>query len=76
MKKKIIRCFGERKRQSRKERKACVKNNIKLTLGTDSHHKDHMNNMKYGIYVARRGWAEKKDIINTNGLDEFEMMIK
>src|SRR4030042_588632 len=56
--------------------KEAVKNNIKLTLGTDSHHKDHMNNMKYGIYVARRGWAEKKDIINTNGLDEFEMMIK
>jgi DNA polymerase (family 10) len=56
--------------------KQAVKNDIKLTLGTDSHHKDHMDNMKYGVYVARRGWAEKKDIVNTNSLEEFEMMIK
>ena len=56
--------------------KEAVKNDIKLTLGTDSHHKDHMDNMKYGVYVARRGWAEKKDIVNTYGLEEFEIMIK
>jgi len=49
---------------------------IKLTLGTDSHHVDHMDNMEFGVSVARRGWAEKKDIINTRSLEEFEKMIK
>jgi DNA polymerase (family 10) len=44
-------------------------------LGTDSHHVDHMENIKYAVYVARRGWAEKKNIINTRSLEEIEKMI-
>jgi DNA polymerase (family 10) len=56
--------------------KEAVKYGVKLTLGTDAHHIDHMDNMQYGVYVARRGWAEKKDIINTYSLREFEKMIK
>ncbi|HSX48693.1 MAG TPA: helix-hairpin-helix domain-containing protein [Candidatus Saccharimonadales bacterium] len=49
-----------------------VKKGIMMTLGTDSHHVDGMNNMKWGVSVARRGWAEKKNIINTLTLKEFE----
>ena len=52
-----------------------VKAGVKLTLGTDSHHKDAMTNMMFGVSVARRGWAEKKDIVNTRSLIEFEKMI-
>ncbi|MDD3647691.1 MAG: DNA polymerase/3'-5' exonuclease PolX [Candidatus Dojkabacteria bacterium] len=37
----------------------------KFTLGTDSHSTTQMENMKYGVYMARRGWLEKKDVINT-----------
>ena len=48
-----------------------VKNGVKLTLGTDSHAKEMMGNMKYGVWVARRGWAEKKDIINTFTLKDL-----
>ena len=53
-----------------------VKNGVKLTLGTDAHHKDSMDNMRFGVSVARRGWAIKKDIVNTRGLKEFEKMLK
>jgi len=49
-----------------------VKKGIMMTLGTDSHHVDGMNNMKWGVSVARRGWAEKKNIVNTLTLKEFE----
>lgn len=49
-----------------------VKQEVKLTLGTDAHHKNHMDNMKWGISVARRGWATKNDIINTKSLADFE----
>ncbi len=49
-----------------------VKKGVKLTFGTDAHHVDGMNNMVFGVSVARRGWAEKKDIINTKSLEEFE----
>lgn len=42
-----------------------VKRNVLLSIGTDSHQKQDLVNMKYGVSVARRGWAEEKNIINT-----------
>lgn len=56
--------------------KDAVKAGVKLTLGTDSHHRDHMTNMEYGVYVARRGWATRENIINTRSLTELERMLK
>ena len=53
-----------------------VKLGIKLTLGTDTHSLDMIDNIKYGVDVARRGWAEKKDIVNTRNLKEFEELLK
>ncbi len=53
-----------------------IKYGVKLTLGTDSHHRDHLDNMEFGVSVARRGWAEKKDIVNTRSLKEFEKMLE
>jgi DNA polymerase (family 10) len=55
--------------------KEAISTGIILTLGTDSHHVDSMDNMRYGISVARRGWATKKDILNTQSLKEFEKRI-
>ncbi len=52
-----------------------VKQDIKLTFGTDAHHKDGMNNMSFGISVARRGWVEPSDIMNTRSLVEFEKLL-
>ncbi len=48
-----------------------VKKGVKLSLGTDAHNQDGLALMKYGVSVARRGWAEKKDIINTWGYDKI-----
>ncbi|MBI2103766.1 DNA polymerase III [Candidatus Woesebacteria bacterium] len=53
-----------------------VKLGVKLTLGTDSHHKDSMENMNYGVSVARRGWAGKDNIVNTRSLVEFLELLK
>lgn len=52
-----------------------VKAGVKLTLGTDAHHSNGLENMRYGVSVARRGWAEKKDIINTKSLQELEKVL-
>lgn len=52
-----------------------VKLGVKLTLGTDAHHEMGMNNMTWGVNVARRGWAEQKDIINTLSLSAFEKIL-
>jgi DNA polymerase (family 10) len=52
--------------------KEAITSGILLSMGTDAHHIDSMDNMRYGISVARRGWATKKNIINTLDLKEFE----
>lgn len=52
-----------------------IKKGVKLSMGTDSHHKEMLTNMIYGVNNARRGWAQKRDIINTYNLSEFENMI-
>jgi len=53
-----------------------VKLGVKLTFGTDAHNIDGMNNMMFGVSVARRGWVTKNDIINTRNLEDFEKILK
>ena len=55
--------------------KDAINAGVKLTLGTDAHHKDGLDNMQYGVYVARRGWAEKDDIINTLGYSKLKKLL-
>jgi DNA polymerase (family 10) len=38
---------------------------VKMIINTDSHQKDQLRFMEFGIAQARRGWLEKKDVINT-----------
>ena len=44
---------------------------VKIVISTDSHAANHLTFMKYGVITARRGWIEKKDVINTLPLDGF-----
>jgi DNA polymerase (family 10) len=44
---------------------------VKMAVNTDTHEISQLNFMKYGISQARRGWAEKKDIINAWPLKEL-----
>ena len=38
---------------------------MKLVISTDAHHPEHLKFMRYGVMTARRGWLEKKDVLNT-----------
>ena len=49
-----------------KEKKA------KFIIGTDSHNLNHLGFMQFGVATAKRGWLEKKDILNTYSLKEVE----
>ncbi len=44
---------------------------VKMVINTDSHHKEQLRLIEYGIAQARRGWAEKEDIINTNSAEKL-----
>ena len=52
--------------------KEAISKGVKLIINTDSHAIDQMDNMRYGVSVARRGWAQKKDIVNTMPWIEFK----
>jgi DNA polymerase (family 10) len=44
---------------------------IRMAIGTDSHHPDQLWMMSLGVAVARRGWLETKDVLNTLSLKEI-----
>jgi len=37
----------------------------KIVINTDSHNSKCLNDMRYGVYVARRAWLQKENVINT-----------
>ena len=44
---------------------------VKMVIGTDVHNINYFKIMELGIAQARRGWAEKKDILNSSSLANF-----
>ncbi len=37
---------------------------VKVIISTDAHRPEHLQFMRYGVATARRGWIEKKDVLN------------
>lgn len=54
-----------------------VKNyGIKIEIGTDAHSVLSMDNMLFGVGVARRAWLTKDSIVNTLKRKELERLLK
>jgi DNA polymerase (family 10) len=49
-----------------------VEAGVKMPIDTDSHASSQMEMMRYGVAQARRGWATKSDIINTQSFEEVK----
>jgi DNA polymerase (family 10) len=49
---------------------------VKMVINTDAHHIDQMRFIELGIAQARRGWAEKEDIINCWPLEKMLKFLK
>jgi len=47
-----------------------------LAIETDAHSVDGLATMDLGVAVARRGWLEEKDVINTLPLDKLLKRLK
>lgn len=48
----------------------------KFVICPDAHRVEGLNDLKYGVNTARKGWLEKGDIINTLDASEFSFLIK
>ena len=53
-----------------------LKYGVKFVINTDAHEIEQMDNMPYGVSVARRGWAEAIDIVNTWDWTKFSKWFK
>ncbi|HEV8341623.1 MAG TPA: DNA polymerase/3'-5' exonuclease PolX [Candidatus Binatia bacterium] len=53
-----------------------VEAGVKLVIDSDAHSINHIRFLEFGIAQARRGWAKKKDVINTRPLKEFLRSLK
>ncbi len=49
---------------------------ILVSIATDSHGSLHLDHVIYGIHTARRGWLEKKDVLNTRSLSELLKLLR
>jgi len=56
--------------------KKCVEAGVKMVIDSDAHAISHFAFLSFGIAQARRGWAEKKNILNTLSLSQFLKHLK
>jgi DNA polymerase (family X) len=49
---------------------------VRVAVSTDAHTTRTLSFMRYGIRMARRGWLEKKDIINTLSADKLQASLR
>lgn len=52
------------------------KRKIKFVISTDAHSVKAMNNVKYGVAMARRGWVTRKEVLNTLNTAAFQKAVK
>ncbi|MGF7398941.1 DNA polymerase/3'-5' exonuclease PolX [Thermoanaerobacterium thermosaccharolyticum] len=49
---------------------------VKFAICPDAHRIEGLDDIKYGIGIARKGWLEAKDVINTYDFDELYKILK
>lgn len=49
---------------------------VPVVISSDAHHTSHLANLRYGVWVARRGWLEAGDVLNTLPLDQLRRRLR
>jgi len=52
------------------------KRKIKFVISTDAHSTGALNNLKYGVGVARRGWVRRGEVLNALGVKAFQKAVR
>ena len=56
--------------------RVALKFGVKFTIDTDAHEISQMENMRFGVAVARRGWVEREDVVNAWDWTDFAKWFK
>jgi DNA polymerase (family 10) len=49
---------------------------VTMTIGTDAHNINHLRYLRYGVAVARRGWLQASDIVNSCTLPDLRQSLQ
>ncbi len=49
----------------------CKERGVKVVISTDSHNTANLSFIRYGVTMARRGWLEAQEVINTLPAEQF-----
>ena len=49
---------------------------VLVSIASDAHSTLDFANLSYGIGQARRGWLEKKDVLNSRPLEELLALLR
>ena len=49
---------------------------VRLAINTDAHSTEQLNLIRFGVGIARRGWCQADDILNTQPLDKLLSQLK
>ena len=52
------------------------KRKIKFVISVDAHSTGALNNLKYGVGIARRGWLRRGEVLNTLGTKAFVKSVR
>jgi len=52
------------------------KRKIKFVISTDAHSTNALNNLKYGLAMARRGWVRRSEVLNALGTKAFSHAVR
>jgi DNA polymerase (family 10) len=49
---------------------------IPLVIATDAHSIRQLSNLRFGVALARRGWTQAGDVLNTRGFEAFRTAVR
>jgi DNA polymerase (family X) len=49
---------------------------VPIIISSDAHSARHLENLRYGVWVARRGWLEAGDVVNTRPYAGFKQFLR
>ncbi len=55
---------------------AAAEKGLLCCINTDAHSAEHLDFFRAGVQIARKGWLEKKQIVNTRSLKQVQKMFK
>ena len=56
--------------------RAAVDAGATIAVDTDAHSPRELDNARYGVHTARRGWAETADVLNARAPDELRSFLR